>query len=1777
MSNQNPLTEFPGAALLDGEEGISLEDLVLPPDLRRTPAPHVQSENQEGQDGWTLFGTSESTATETEPTVARTEISDSEADEAAATQLAQREQHAMETAALIAEVDAEASVTVSEWVWMGDTAEDAEPQQPVTPAESAQIQAEPEAPAAAAQEPAAEDAPVELQAEQEPAKSSRPQPFANFEWKSWASLADLYFQESRWKLSGFNQEDVQKVCWGEISNNEAARTFLGHCLLGDLNGQLIRTQGAAQRNLHDSTVVGLAIAQGGTPALTARFSLSMPPHPRMARALWTIAQAAGYKHGRVALDGFFPGTVIDQAPAHLGDESPLLFLNRNSRSWDGAKVLYPWMERADEGWATNDQSILTEHVRYLEEKKASLVISLNDHRSNMTHSTSLSSTWRYPALSAKATTWIETCLSSLDIGGVAMVTLMASKEVESLMLGVAKVMADRGIRPIGVCDLPLDILFLNEEVESVSNATGRELIVFKRFDAEQINPKKTNPVLSANTFEELRKAIATGSMVRKEAVMSAAVSEVALRFLPGDIEEGAKAFAQAMRRYVASISRKEAAPRRIIAKASDVAETLSRASRREGSVVIKDGQVGQIFGGDIVERKGSARHLMIAGRLSILRDMTRAHIGLQIAGAASEAEIEASLERLNKEYDEFVSLHGPINSHENIRAFVGDPDRNLVRALEDGVNADNEEGVRWVKSRILLTRVLEKAEPLSASDEREAVSITVAMRGFVDLNLVADLLGCETNDARERCLESGAAFISPCEHADHGEDADLVAADEYLSGDIKATLSLAKAAGLSVNVKALEEAMPKPVRIGDIDLRIGSTWIPLEILRAFGREFVSDRMDLDWDAATSSYRMDTSKNSTFHFKPKFNSAKADAKKIFADSLAGRVVSVYESNVIDQDATLAAREKQVEMQEGFAAWVLASDSMADEIERVYNELFNRMVPRRFSPDAVPSTLLGMSNAYILSGVQRRGIARAVQSPNNTLLAHAVGAGKTLELICTAMEFRRLGIARKPLIAVPTHQVLDQFAVDFMRTYPSAQILAESAADQGKNERQALFARIAAEDVDAVLITHATLDAIRLSKEDMAVLIEPLEIEAARIEGLLAVQGQGLNKAKQERLVKRLAAAKERIAEMQDGTLTAQAEQDGLLGFGDLGIDALLLDEAHYYKNLPRKTRLATRISTGNSQRATFLEQKIIALGAKRMDSRGVVFATGTPISNSISEIWVMEHYLIPQVLKASSVAQFDEWVSVFAREVPSLELAPDGVSYRVKNRFSRFVNVPEMVAMFGITADVVNMEDLDTPRPASEIKTITTKPSPRQKEYIEGIVDSSSNMLEVTTKGRLAAMDMRLVLECENDWVGSKINAAIREVHSIWESTRKQRAVQLIFCDIGTPGGSALLGVHLEIKRKLVNLGIPEHEIVLAADWKNEAIRKSTSRDLRNGKSRIAIGTTNVMGVGTNVQDRVVAIHEIDAPWRPSDVEQRAGRAVRQGNMNSRVSIHRYVTEGTFDAYVWQTLETKARFVAQAMHGNITARSVEDVENAALSYAEVKALASGNPLVMEKAGLDAEIAKLSARKANWIGNMRDKLNAAKYATWEIERVEERIARYKEIAQEAHHLVDFRIGSIGIESASDLADRLVAMQPQRGAKPSVLRAGPFAIEVRRAFAENDATAVDISLNDRFVETAILKPGDDYRGSRTRSINGLFGKVISSSETIASLEAELAKFNESIAEAKAVESGKGFPEGDRIAFIAQRLREVNRALGIGSESLAEDLDGRSMIGERANVVQV
>ncbi len=1776
MSTQNQRFEFPGAALLDGGEGISLEDLVLPPDLRRTPAPDVPGENQVGQDGWTMFG-AESTTIDVEPTVARTEISESEASEAATAQLAQREQRAMETAALIAEVDAEASFTVTEWAWMGDTTESAVPQQPAAPAELAPSQEEQEVSAAAAQKPAAEYVPTEPQAAQEPSKSSRPRPYANFEWKSWTSMADLYAQESRRKVSGLSLEDVQKACWGEISNPEVARTFLGHCLLGDVNGGLIRIQGAPYGNLSLSAVSVLAIAQGTSPDLRSHFALSMPPHPRMASALWTIALAAGYKHGRVALDGFFPGTVIDQSPAHLGDESPLFFLNRNTWSWDGAKVLYPWMERVDDGWATNHQATLTEHVRYFEEKKASLVISLNDHRSSMAHSTSLESTWRYPALSARSTTWIETCLSSLDIGGVALITLMASKEVESLMLGVAKVMADRGIRPIGVCDLPLDILFLNEEVESVSNATGRVLIVFKRFDAEHLNPKKTNPALSANTFEDLRKAIAAGSMVRKEAVMSEAVSEVALRFLPGNIEEGAEAFASALRRYVASISRKEAAPRRIIAKASDVAETLSKASRREGSVVIKDGHVGQIFDGDIVERKGSAKQLMIAGRLSILRDMTRAHIGLQIAGTTPENDIDASFKRLNKEYDEFVSLHGPINSHENIRAFVGDPDRNLVRALEDGINTDNEDGVRWVKSRILLTRVLEKAEPLSANNEHEAVSIAVAMRGFVDMKLIADLLGCETNDARERCLESGAAFINPGDHAEHDEDAELVSADEYLSGDIKAKSSLAKAAGLHVNAKALDEVMPKPVRVGDIDLRIGSTWIPLEILRAFGREFISDRMDLDWDAATSSYRMDASKSSTRHFKPKFNSAKADAKKIFADSMAGRVVSVYENDVIDQAATLAAREKQVEMQETFVGWVLASDSMADEIERVYNELFNRMVPRRFSPDAVPSTLPGMSNAYILSGVQRRGIARAVQSPNNTLLAHAVGAGKTLELICTAMEFRRLGIAKKPLIVVPTHQVLDQFAVDFMRTYPSAQILAESAADQGRNERHALFARIAAEDVDAVLITHATLDAIRLSKEDMAVLIEPLEIEAARIEGLLAVQRQGINKAKQERLAKKLQAAKDRIAEMQAGMLTAQAEQEGLLGFSDLGIDALLLDEAHYYKNLPRKTRLATRISTGNSQRATFLEQKIIALGAKRMDSRGIVFATGTPISNSISEIWVMEHYLIPQVLKASSVAQFDEWVSVFAREVPSLELAPDGVSYRVKNRFSRFVNVPEMVAMFGIAADVVNMVDLDTPRPVSEIRTITTKPSPRQKEYIEGIVDSSGNMLEVTVKGRLAAMDMRLVLEGENDWVGSKINAAIREVHSIWESTRKQRSVQMVFCDIGTPGGSARLGVHLEIKRKLVNLGIPEHEIVLTADWKNEAIRKSTSRDLRNGKSRIAIGTTNVMGVGTNVQHRVVAIHEIDAPWRPSDVEQRAGRAVRQGNMNSRVSIYRYVTEGTFDAYVWQTLETKARFVAQAMHGKITVRSVEDIENAALSYAEVKALASGNPLVMEKAGLDAELAKLSARKANWIGNMRDKFSAAKFAKWEIERVEEKLARFKAIAQDAHHLVDFRIGSIGIENASVLADRLIAMQPQSATRPSVSRAGPFTVEVRRAFAENSATFININFNEQFLDSALLKLGEEYRGSRTRAISVLFGKVINASETITNLEAELAKFHESIAEAKAVESGKGFPEEDRMVFIAQRLREVNQALGIGSESLAEDLDGRSMIGEKANVVQV
>lgn len=737
----------------------------------------------------------------------------------------------------------------------------------------------------------------------------------------------------------------------------------------------------------------------------------------------------------------------------------------------------------------------------------------------------------------------------------------------------------------------------------------------------------------------------------------------------------------------------------------------------------------------------------------------------------------------------------------------------------------------------------------------------------------------------------------------------------------------------------------------------------------------------------------------------FGTGRVNAVTHFEQALNQVVPTVYDEDhitgrrVVNQNETVAAREKQQLLKEKFVEWLWSDEERAAKLVRLYNDQFNSTVSRRY--DGKHLVLPGFSMVYQLYEHQKNAIWRIVAGGNNTLLAHVVGAGKTLVMICACMELRRLGKATKSMVVVPNH-MLEQVSREFLMAYPGANILMASKDDLQGDKRRQMCARIATGDWDAVVITHASFERLKMSDEFMRQYIED---EIATIEDAIRAEKQD----KSNRIVKELACAKKRW-EAKLAKLSAKEKKDDLLNFEDLGVDWLFVDEAHLFKNLYRHTKM-TRVAglpNSNSERAFDMFVKTRHVMEKHGGRAGVVFATGTPVSNSMAEMWVMQRYLQPKTLEGFQVEMFDTWAGNFGESVTALELAPDGSGYRMQTRFARFVNLPELMSMFREVADIRTAEMLNLPVPKAIKETVTAKPTPELKTYVQTLVEraekirngkvtpSEDNMLAVTNDGRKAALDMRLADPFARDHDGSKVNLCARKVHEVWVETAGFRGTQIVFCDLSTPQPDGRFSVYQDLRHKLVGMSVPGHEIAFVHDYESDSAKEELFKAVREGRVRILLGSTGKMGVGTNVQTRLAALHHLDAPWRPADVEQREGRIIRQGNLNEEVRIFRYVTEGSFDAYIWQTLETKARFIAQVMQGDTGMRSAEDVELAALSYAEVKALASGNPLVLEKAGVDTELAKLTLLKSQWDQQQwRNKRELANLPS-RIQRIKDRIA-------------------------------------------------------------------------------------------------------------------------------------------------------------------------------------
>jgi N12 class adenine-specific DNA methylase/SAM-dependent methyltransferase len=981
----------------------------------------------------------------------------------------------------------------------------------------------------------------------------------------------------------------------------------------------------------------------------------------------------------------------------------------------------------------------------------------------------------------------------------------------------------------------------------------------------------------------------------------------------------------------------------------------------DGMVCIREDDVLRPLTDLPSETRSRIRHLIP------VRDAVRACLRSQMDGS-DEAQVMEARQELNHAYGMFVSRFGPINLRANQRAFDGDPDIPLLLSLENY----NDETKRATKATIFHERTIHHRKPVeSANGPKEALLVSLNEQGRVDLDHMAGLL----NKPAEEFLPDlkGIIFLNPQTNQWETDD-------QYLSGNVREKLAVADAAAVTdarfhENVEALKSIQPEDLPATEIDVRLGASWLPPDDVKQFIHKLlnVSSGVEVGHVHALGSWHMnaDWEARGATSNTTDWGTDRYTGLELIEDALNLKTPTVYDmvdkKPVVNPQATEAAREKQERIKDRFKEWIWSDDSRRERLCRLYNDTFNHTRLRTFNGDHL--TLPGASQTVQLHRHQKAGVWRILQTPN-TLLAHVVGAGKTYTMVAAAMELKRLGLGRKPMFAVPNH-MLGQFSTELLTLYPGANILVAGKEDFESQNRKKLFSRIATGNWDAVIVTHSGFERIPLSYDTQKRFFDEQlhELEMIRRE-----HADSSNR----RLVKELEKAKKRLeAKLQ--ALAADHKKDNTLTFEELGVDRIFVDEAHYFKNLfyiTKMTRIAGLPQTA-SERAFDMYLKVRHVQSMN-GGGGVVFATGTPIANSMAEMFTMQRYLQPDDLKKHNLHHFDSWAATFGEPVTAMELSPDGAGYRLNTRFARFINVPELMQIFRQSADVQTAAMLNLPRPklegekptirnapaTAELKAFVQELAARAERLKTNRVDPSvDNMLKITSEGRKAALDLRLMKPSAPDDPQGKVNQAVENIHRIWQDTGRESLTQLVFCDLSTPKDKGF-SVYRDMADKLINLGVPRESIAFIQEHDSDAAKLNLFRYVRSGRVRILFGSTQKMGSGTNVQERLIALHHLDAPWRPADVEQREGRILRQGNKNEVVSIYRYVTEGSFDAYMWQTLETKAKFIAQVMSGDMTIRRLEDLDSAALTYAEVKAIASGNPLVIEKAQVDAELIRLT---------------------------------------------------------------------------------------------------------------------------------------------------------------------------------------------------------------------
>ncbi|OUP60572.1 hypothetical protein B5F14_05535 [Faecalitalea cylindroides] len=1145
-------------------------------------------------------------------------------------------------------------------------------------------------------------------------------------------------------------------------------------------------------------------------------------------------------------------------------------------------------------------------------------------------------------------------------------------------------------------------------------------------------------------------------------------------------------------------------------------------------------------------------------------------------------------QKLNDLYDTFTEKYGLINSRGNSLAFREDSAYYLLCSLEN----INEDGTLRSKADMFTKRTIRKHVVVEkAETSNEALMLSLSEKGQIDFDYMHQLTGFD----KEKMIHDLKGVIYKIPHIYDEEDV-YVTADEYLSGNVREKLKIASLSAemdpsYKENVEALKQAMPQDLTASEIEVRIGATWIEPEIYHDFLVEilspspFIQERIQVSYSSVTAEWNISNKNWDRGNAKAEktYGTHRANAYRLIEDCLNLKATKIFDYEydedgkkvaVLNKKETMIAQQKQDSIKEAFANWIWKDFDRREHLVKKYNELFNSIRPREYNGDHLDFP--NMNSEISLRKHQKDAIAHILYG-GNTLLAHVVGAGKTFEMTAACMELKRLGLAQKSMFVVPNH-LIEQWGSEFLQLYPSANILVARKQDFEKSKRKTFCSRIATGEWDAVIIGHSQFEKIPVSVERQRKLIEDqIESITLGIQELRRNNGEGYSIKQMEKTKKGL---KKRLEK-----LNSDERKDDVISFEELGIDRLFVDESHNYKNLflYTKMRNVAGLSQTEAQKSSDMFMKCQYLD-EITGGKGVVFATGTPISNSMTEMYTIQRYLQYGTLKQHGLEHFDSWASTFGETVSAIELAPEGTGYRMKTRFARFFNLPELISMFKEVADIKTADMLNLPTPNAHYHNVAVKPSEQQKEIVaelaqraqnvrDGNVDpTEDNMLKITNDGRKLALDQRLVDPSLDDYPHGKVNACIDNVLRIYEETKDKKSTQLIFCDMSTPSKTSkafleqieqnesvpFMNVYDDIFQKLINRGVPSSEIAYIHDAATDAKKKELFSKVREGKVRILLGSTQKMGAGTNVQDLLIASHDLDCPWRPSDLEQRAGRIIRQGNTNKDVDIYRYVTEQTFDAYLYQLVENKQKFISQIMTSKSPVRSAEDIDEASLSYAEIKALASGNPKIKEKMDLDIQVNKLKLAKANYLSekyDLEDKI--IKYYPSKISTLKESIASYEKDIKETPEVTEFDGMMI---KGKRYEDKETAGKALLITCKSIQDSTKQNIGEYRGFKMLASYDSFYQMHTIFLMKNLahkVELGSDVFGNITRLdnvINGLSKKLEIEKNL---LENTLNQFENAKEEVK-----RPFDKEDELQEKSNRLSELNKELDIGNKDEMEGL---------------